>query len=73
MELTPEEKRAIAALKRLEKTWPQTLWLFSGSGSLCVMKCNEDGERVYSEGRGSGVDQTYTAATLKIPNDGGDW
>ncbi len=35
--LTPDEAKAIAALRRLAKTWPQTLSLFSWSGSLIVM------------------------------------
>lgn len=38
-ELTPEEKRAIAALKRLAKRWPQSLILFAtGGGDLSVRK-----------------------------------
>lgn len=72
MELTAEEKRAIVALKRLGKRWPKGLWLFSASGSLCVMKFDEDGERVKVDG--GGMDPYYTVDTIAgIPNDGGDW
>ena len=38
IDLTAEEQRAIAALKKLAKSWPRTLQLFSWSGSLRVLK-----------------------------------
>jgi len=38
MDLTKEEKNAIAALKRLAKRWPNTLWLFADGGSVNVMR-----------------------------------
>lgn len=41
-ELTHEERLAIAALKRLAKRWPQSLWLFSAGSSLHVMRQPED-------------------------------
>lgn len=70
-DLSPEERKAIAALKRLAKMWPASLWLFSASGSLVVMRCNEQGEHAH---RGEGIDQDYIVATIQgIPNDGGDW
>lgn len=71
MNITPEEKRAIAALKKLAKTWPKSLWLFSASGSLCVMKNDEDGERRIRDG--GGVDDAALVTQINIPNDGGDW
>lgn len=37
-ELTDEEQRAIASLRRLARRWPSTLGLFSWSGSLCVIR-----------------------------------
>lgn len=70
-ELTPEEKRAIAGLKRIAKKWPKTLWLFSASGTLCVMRTDDDGERAHT--RGAGVDPDFVVETIQIPNDGGDW
>jgi len=65
------EAKAIAALKRLAKRWPKTLWLFSASGTLCVMRCGEYGEHVHTNG--GGIDQNYIVDDIDIPNDGGDW
>lgn len=45
--LSVEEKKAIAALKRLEKIWPKTLWLYSASGTH---PCDEE-KRRWREGR----------------------
>ena len=74
-ELNPEEKRAIRALKRLEKIWPKSLWLFSAAGTLCVMKCGEDGERAYrrSYDGSDSIDHRMQITDIDIPNDGGDW
>ena len=73
-ECTREEKLAIAALKRLASRWPDSLWLFSASGRLCVMKCDENCERVYHpDSRGGGTDQAWIVDRIDIPNDGGDW
>jgi hypothetical protein len=77
LDITKEEKAAIAALKRLAKKWPESLWLFSASGTMNVMKCDDNGERVYHpQGTyfdGGGVDQDYCIDYIDIPNDGGDW
>lgn len=74
MILTKEERNAIATLKRLAKRWPETLWLFSASGSLEVMKKKPDGLPAYIQtGNGESVDQAYVVATIDIENDGGDW
>lgn len=72
IEATPEEERAIRALKRLAKTWPDTLWLFSASGSLLVMRKGPHGEHV-EVGRAEGIDPSYELAQIDIENDGGDW
>ena len=72
-ELTEEEEKAIRALKRLEKIWPGTLWLYSTSGSLNVMKSGENGEQVHTPGSNGGVDPEYMITTIGINNDGGDW
>lgn len=69
-DLTPEESRTIAALHRLAKTWPRTLWLYSASGNLHVMRCGPDGGHLMD---GDSVDQRASLTTIKIPNDGGDW
>ncbi len=78
IELTPEEEKAIKALKRVANNWPDTLWLFSANGTLNVMKCNQDGERAYKsrrcgDGSDENVDQEYCMDEIDIPNDGGDW
>lgn len=71
--LTPEERKAIRSLKELARRWPPSLWLFSGSGKLHVMLCGAKGERVHLPEPNGGVDPDYIAATVNIPNDGGDW
>lgn len=73
MDLTPEESKAIKALKRVAKTWPKTLWLFSASGTLHIMKCGLGGEHVHGPGGADGVDFDYAIDRIDIPNDGGDW
>lgn len=68
---TLEEMKAIRSLRRLAKRWPKSLWLFSASGSLCVMRALPDGGSAHVSG--SGVDPTFVLDTIDIPNDGGDW
>ena len=68
--LTTKEEKAIRALHRLAKIWPDSLWLFSASGSLYVMKKNADGERAR---KGTGIDPEYIVESIDIENDGGDW
>lgn len=72
-DLTPEEQAAIRELKKLAKKWPKSLWLFSGSGSLHVLRTTPEGEHAMT--RRGGVDPEYVVADLgsTIPNDGGDW
>lgn len=69
--LTAEEKRAIRELRALAKRWPKTLWLYSGSGTLWVMREAEDGSRPVTTS--GGVDPNYSVTSIDIPNDGGDW
>ena len=71
MDLAHEEKRAIAALKRVAKKWPGSLWLYSASGTLNVMKKKEDGERAITSI--GGVNSDYIVTSIDISNDGGDW
>lgn len=68
---TDEEARAIRSLKRLAKTWPRSLWLFSASGSLHVMRAGPDGDHIKNTSQGN--DPAYVLETIEIPNDGGDW
>lgn len=58
--VTKEEQKAIASLKRLAKKWPDSISLFSWSGSLQVFK-EVDGKSAVIESIGDA-----------IPNDGGD-
>ena len=69
---TKEESNIISSLRRIAKKWPETTWLFSASGTLCVMRCGEKGEQVTTSS--GGIDQNYVLDTISgIPNDGGDW
>lgn len=70
MDLTKEEQSAISSLKRVAKKWPKSLWLFSASGALLVMKKDENNEKVY---KGDGIDPNYEVAHIFIENDGGDF
>ncbi len=68
--LSENEIKAIASFKRLAKKWPSTLWLYSASGTLNVMKKNEEGDQAM---KGDGADSDYIVARIDIENDGGDW
>lgn len=69
--LSKEEKKAINALKRLAEKWPKSLWLFSGSGILCVLKKAKGNNRAMN--KNGGVCQEHVVETINIENDGGDW
>ena len=73
--VSADEKRAIASLNRVAKKWPKSLWLFSASGTLWVMKCGADGKPVMTPTRigDGGTDPAYCITKIDIPNDGGDW
>lgn len=72
IEPTEAERKAIAALKRLAKKWPKSLWLFSASGSLLVMRARQDGRHALD--KFGSVDHEYTLDQIHgISNDGGDF
>lgn len=71
MDITKEEESAIKALKKLARKWPKSLWLWSGSGTLWIMKCKPDGTR--GETLFGAVDPDYIVDSVDITNDGGDW
>ena len=71
--LNKKEKDAICMLINTAKRWPKSLWLFSASGRLHVMKCGKKGEQVQRPPPIRGTDPTYDIMTIDIPNDGGDW
>lgn len=81
-ELTDEERSALRSLRRLAKRWPKSLWLFSASGTLHVMRTGPNGKRVmrrdthlFASGEADPevTDQRASIGTIDIPNDGGDW
>lgn len=59
--LTPDEVRAVAALRRLARRWPATLKLFAWSGTLVVM------DAAMEPGEAASLD-----TIAGIPCDGGD-
>lgn len=71
--LNKEERRAVAALKKVAEIWPDTLWLFSASGTLCVMQTQNGERKVCSEEDYEGIDRNCLVDHIDIPNDGGDW
>lgn len=70
---TATEARAIKELKALARRWPKTLWLFSASGSLHVMRALEDGSHAHLGWPHGGVDPAFLLDTVSISNEGGDW
>jgi len=66
---TDDEENAIIALEMVASIWPDSLWLYSACGTLCVMK-KYQGTRVMA---GEGFDQRQCICTIDIENDGGDW
>lgn len=69
--LSVEERRAIAALKRLAAQWPDSLWLFSANGTLNVMKKTPSRARATSDA--GGYRPEFSVSTIQIESDGGDW
>jgi len=74
--LNKDEVRAIKALKRLAKIWPQSLSLLSMCSDLCVMKT--DLCHVWPVGTSNnakeGVNPDAQVCKIEgIPNDGGGW
>jgi hypothetical protein len=68
--LTLDEARAIRSLERLAKRWPKSLMLFSHSGTLNVIKLDDEGGWSLPGGHhdGNAIVTTITG----IQNDGGD-
>ena len=62
--LTDEERRAIAALERLAKRWPQSLTLFSTGGSICIVRTDSNFM--------DDLDAAVITHIEGIPNDGGE-
>lgn len=69
--MSDDEQRAVRSLRRVAKNWPSTLWLFSASGQLHVMRRDTNGDRAKLQN--GAMDPDYIVASIDIPNDGGDW
>lgn len=67
MILNAGEKRAIAALRRLAKRWPKSLWLLFDE-DLYVMRRNARGERAVYRGE---YDQAYLVESVILDIDAG--
>jgi hypothetical protein len=72
MEPTKEEQIAIKALRRLEKQWPDTLWLFATGNGIHVMRRGANGEHVMNQFGSPDVACELEYIT-GIDNDGGDF
>lgn len=69
MVATDEERKAIARLRRLARTWPKTLGIFS-DGKLWVIRLDANGGFPLRSGR---MDQSAVLASIgDIMTDGGD-
>jgi len=60
-ELTDAEAKAVRSLKRLAKTWPESIKIFGWSGNLCIMDAEMEA------GASAMLDEVYG-----IECDGGD-
>jgi hypothetical protein len=63
--VTEAEKRAIEAFQRLASRWPESLTLFSWSGTLCIVRSEDD---LYD---GGDPDAAVITTIEGIPNGGG--
>lgn len=74
MKTTKQEDDAIRSLQAVARIWPKSLWLFSASGSLHVMRKSE-GKRAMEGGVRikNGYDTSAVVTAIEIENDGGDW
>lgn len=68
---TPQELKALRALRRLEKIWPKSLWIFAADSKLSILRKQPDGQRAVTTH--GAVDSSFVVDTINIPSDGGDW
>lgn len=64
------EQQVIAALKKLEKGWPENLWIFCNGQGVYLMR-NKEGQRAMTPD--GSVDPNYVVERFFIESDGGDW
>lgn len=67
--LTAAEKKAIAALRRLDAIWPRSLMLLSMGGTVYVADVDD---HMIDGGIGVDPDKMFDSFG-NIPNTGGDW
>ena len=77
IQLTDKEIKLVKSLDRLAKRWKKDtnrLWLWSASGTLCVMmKGDIKSNHISEKADFGGVNPDNTVTSIDIPNDGGDW
>lgn len=72
--VTKAEQKWIDELQKVCSKAPKSLWLFSASSTLCVMKSPADGEENGCGDDGCGVNPENIVGYIRgIRNDGGDW
>lgn len=72
---TPEEVRAIRALAKLKKTWPESIALFSWSGTLMIedrTRRGKLGSPLEFGGDRTTIPLIADLPDIDIPNGGGD-
>ncbi|MBF6619062.1 MAG: hypothetical protein ITG02_02385 [Patulibacter sp.] len=71
-ELTAEERRWVASLRRLAAKRPKTLGLWAGLGGVHVIALNEDGGIQHRPADGPYAEVVVLADYVDIPAGGGD-
>jgi hypothetical protein len=68
-------EQVIRALRRLEKGWPDDLWLFAANSTLCLMEKTEGKHGMTNDLDKSGsIDQEYILEIFEgVDVSGGDW
>lgn len=65
------KEQIIKTLRKLEKDWPNDLWIFVNGMNVYLMEKSPDGSKQMAP-NGSFDDKAIVEA-FSIPNDGGDW
>lgn len=69
-ELTEQERKAVASLKRLARKWPRSLTLASMGGALVIIRT---GDSRFQEDGALERHEAIIDDISGIPNTGGDW
>ena len=76
IELTEKEVKLIKQLEAVARRWKKDggdLWLYSASGTLCVMLNGDTKRNPTPEFKGDSPNSNNVVTSINIPNDGGDW